>query len=69
MRARAGLYIRLGETGYDALCDVAAKQWRDPTEQAAKFVFEGLKRAGALPRSPRELARTEPASAAVEAGA
>jgi hypothetical protein len=67
MRARAGLYVRLGETGYDALCDVAAKQWRDPGEQAAKFVFEGLKRAGALPRPPRELARTKPVGGAVQA--
>lgn len=67
MRAHGGLYVRLGETGYDALCDMAAKQCCDPREQAAKFVFEGLKRAGALPGPPRDLARTEPANAAVEA--
>ncbi|HEY7066397.1 MAG TPA: hypothetical protein VII06_33300 [Chloroflexota bacterium] len=49
MAARAGIFVRLGDSGYDALCVVAAKEWRDPEAQAAKFVWEGLERAGALP--------------------
>lgn len=33
----------------EALVDLAVREWRNPRDQAAMFVIEGLRRAGALP--------------------
>jgi hypothetical protein len=46
---RFSIYARLPEPAYDALLTVAEQDFRDPREQAAKFIVEGLRRTGALP--------------------
>jgi hypothetical protein len=42
-------YIRLPRPAREALYELAEQEWRDPRDQAALFVVEGLRRAGALP--------------------
>jgi hypothetical protein len=44
----SGMYIRLPAAYREALYQFAERQWRDPRDQAAMFVVEGLCRAGAL---------------------
>jgi hypothetical protein len=41
----------------EALLDLALREYRDPREQAAKFIVEGLRAAGALPVEPNQAAR------------
>ena len=43
------LYVPLPTDAREALIDLAIREYRDPREQAAYFVVEGLKRAGVLP--------------------
>jgi hypothetical protein len=43
------IYRRLPSDARDALVRVAGQQFRSPDDQAALYVVEGLKRAGALP--------------------
>jgi hypothetical protein len=62
------LYVRLRPDTRDALCRFAADQYRDPQDQAAWFVLEGLRRAGALPAQPVGRSRaTAPARDQAEA--
>jgi hypothetical protein len=48
---RYSVNVRLPETAYDALVDVAERELRDPRSQAAKFVLDGLKRSRAVRES------------------
>ncbi len=58
-----GIFVPLPDVPRDALYELAEREWRDPREQAAKFIVEGLRRAGvlnderstALATGPREL--------------
>ena len=45
-----------------ALVNIAEREFRDPRAQAAKFIVEGLKRAGALPTDdqPTDLTTAAP---------
>lgn len=47
------LYVPLSTTEKQALVDLARREDRDPRYQAARFVREGLIRAGALKESPQ----------------
>jgi hypothetical protein len=51
---RFSIYARLPEPAYDALLTVAERDFRDPREQAAKFIVDGLRAAGVLPAEPSE---------------
>jgi hypothetical protein len=46
---RRGIYVPLPSREREALLELADSEWRSPREQAAKFVVEGLRQAGALP--------------------
>jgi hypothetical protein len=46
------MYVRLPADGREALCRFAEKNWRDPRDQAALLVLDGLRRAGMLPPEP-----------------
>ena len=43
-----GIFVPLPDVPRDALYELAEQEWRDPRDQAAKFIVEGLRRAGAL---------------------
>ena len=43
------LYVRLPRDQREALIRFAEREYRYPSDQAAYFVAEGLRRAGALP--------------------
>jgi hypothetical protein len=47
-----GIYAPIPTVAREALYELAEREWRDPREQAAKLIVEGLERAGALPRIP-----------------
>lgn len=55
--------IPLSEHARRALIDWAEREFRDPRDQAAKFVVDGLRQAGALSEEPkdRELTSVEAA--------
>jgi hypothetical protein len=57
--------IALPETEREALNDLAIREYRDPHDQAAKFIVDGLRAAGALPKE--EVTLTESARDAVPA--
>lgn len=44
----SSVYVRLPEQAREALYELADCEWRDPRDQAAKLVIEGLQRPGAL---------------------
>jgi hypothetical protein len=46
---RRGIYVPLPSREREALFALADSEWRSPREQAAKFVVESLRAAGALP--------------------
>ena len=48
------MYLPLSEQEKKALRDLAAREDRDPRQQAARFVREGLRREGALRDEDRE---------------
>jgi hypothetical protein len=48
-----GIYVPLPKEGREALIDLADREWRDPRDQAAKFIVDGLKQAGVLPADDR----------------
>jgi hypothetical protein len=56
---RFSVYARLSESAYDALLTVAERDFRDPREQAAKFIVDGLRRAHALPPESTDTARAD----------
>ena len=65
---RFSIYAPLPERAYDALLTVAEQDLRDPRKQAAKFIIDGLRRAGALPAestplTPSSLNPAEPGGA------
>ncbi len=43
-----GIFVPLPDVSRDALYELAEKEWRDPRDQAAKLIVEGLRQAGAL---------------------
>jgi hypothetical protein len=43
-----GIYAPIPTVAREALYELAEREWRDPREQAAKLIVEGLERAGAL---------------------
>jgi hypothetical protein len=47
--------VVLCEDEREALLDYALRKYRDPREQAAKFIVEGLRAAGALPQEVKTL--------------
>ena len=49
----SSVYVRLPEQAREALYELADREWRDPRDQAAKLVIEGLHRAGALTEDNR----------------
>ncbi len=51
------LSIQLPDEDRQALAELALRQYRDPSDQAAYLIAEGLKRAGALPADDREPVR------------
>ena len=44
-----GIYLQLPDYDREALYDYADREFRNPRDQVALFVHEGLRRAGALP--------------------
>jgi hypothetical protein len=62
---RYSVNVRLPEAAYDALVTIAERELRDPRDQAARFVLDGLRRKRALPTEPPPDHRPP---AAVEAG-
>jgi hypothetical protein len=46
------MYVRLPSDAREAVCRYAERNWRDPRDQAALLIIEGLQRAGALPLEP-----------------
>ena len=44
-----GIYARLPDTGREALYEFAELNWRDPRDEAARLIMEGLRREGVLP--------------------
>ena len=50
----SSVYVRLPEQAREALYELADREWRDPRDQAAKLVIEGLRRAGALSEDARQ---------------
>jgi hypothetical protein len=51
------IYVQLpDEQTRRALVNVAESEFRDPRAQAAKFIVDGLRRAGALPAEERTIA-------------
>jgi hypothetical protein len=54
------VYVRLPEPAREALYDLAEREWRDPRDQAALFIMEGLKRAGVLPEEPSFVSTDRP---------
>ena len=46
---RRGIYVPLPSREREALFALADSEWRSPREQAAKFLVESLRAAGALP--------------------
>ena len=62
---RFSIYARLPEPAYDALLVVAEQDFRDPREQAAKFIVDALRASGALhaeERNPSNLTAAVPAT-------
>ncbi len=57
---RFSVYARLPEPVYDALLAVADQELLDPREQAAKFIVDGLRRAGALQEPASALTLPDP---------
>jgi hypothetical protein len=55
----AAIYVRLPQTDIDALRDLAQRELRDPRDQAAILIREGLRRGG-LPRDKPPRPRTPP---------
>ncbi len=62
---RFSIYAHLPEPAYDALLTVAERDFRDPREQAAKFIVDGLRAAGVLPAEPTESDRSADQAAAM----
>ena len=62
-----GIYVPLPPQAREALFDWADSEWRSPREQAAKFLVESLRAAGALPAEQTESDRSTE-HAAVMAG-
>jgi hypothetical protein len=51
------IYVPLDDRERKALRDLAEREDRDPRQQAARFVREGLRREGALEDARREAER------------
>ena len=60
-----GIYVPLPPQAREALFDWTDNEWRSPREQAAKFVVEGLRSAGALPTEQTASHCAEAATVAV----
>ncbi len=56
-----GIFVPLPDRSREALYELAEKEWRDPRDQAAKFIVEGLKRVGALTNERSATQATAPA--------
>lgn len=57
-----GVYVPLPEPAREALTDLALREWRRPSEQAAVLVIEALRRRGVLEEEGRPVPDPRPAA-------
>jgi hypothetical protein len=65
----ARIVVIIPESAGEALIDLADREWRRVGDQAALFVVEGLRRAGALPPPPSAPASADAATEGNDASA